>query len=118
MREGLLTLFGTCLVMLVTVLPASEARADAIDGHWCYVDGKRMSIDGPTIVTPHGTKMQGNYDRHGFNYIIPRSEPLPGSYVHMNLIDDDTLYVKVSPDKSRVAGVPTQVWRRCKAPIS
>ena len=41
------------------VASAGFARADVIDGHWCYPDGKRISIQGPAIVTPAGSHHPG-----------------------------------------------------------
>src|SRR5690348_7437744 len=42
---------------------ACPALADAIDGHWCFPDGKRMFIQGPAITTPDGSRIQGEYGR-------------------------------------------------------
>ena len=58
---GLLT--GTMLVVF-----GGPVLADAIDGDWCHVDGRRLSIAGPDIVTPGGMRTKGDYDRHHFNY--------------------------------------------------
>mgnify|MGYP003348677701 CR=1 FL=1 len=49
----------------------SPARADAIDGDWCSDDGKRLTINGPDIVTPAGQQLKGDYDRHHFSYVEP-----------------------------------------------
>ena len=57
---------------------ATPAFADAIDGEWCSEDGRHLSIQSPAIVTPGGTKMQGAYTRHSFNYTMPADEPDPG----------------------------------------
>ncbi len=43
---------------------AAPAWADVIDGHWCFTDGERISIQGPAIVTPAGSQIQGDYSRH------------------------------------------------------
>ncbi|MDH3234010.1 MAG: hypothetical protein OEQ29_10835 [Alphaproteobacteria bacterium] len=86
---------------------AAPAAADAIDGNWCAADGRSMSISGPQIDTPGGTRMRGDYDRHGFRYIVPATEKPAGSKVDMSLVDDDTLHVKVGTG-------PTKTWRRCK----
>ena len=50
MRAGTAATLFAIAAMLV-LLPAPPARADRIDGNWCYND-RHMSIDGPTIVTP------------------------------------------------------------------
>ena len=60
----------------------TPASADAIDGQWCSPAGKNMKIDGPSITTPGGTKMQGDYDRHSFAYVIPPKEPGAGTKVY------------------------------------
>ncbi|HUT48652.1 MAG TPA: hypothetical protein VM325_04890 [Alphaproteobacteria bacterium] len=86
---------------------AGPAAADAIDGNWCAADGRSMSISGPQIVTPGGTRMKGEYDRHGFRYVVPVAEKPAGAQVDMSLVDDDTMQVKVGTG-------PTKIWRRCK----
>ena len=66
-----------------------------------------MSINGPEIVTPGGTQMKGDYDRHGFRYVVPKREQPAGAEVDMVLINDDTLHVTVGKGA-------TKTWRRCK----
>src|SRR5262245_46146015 len=56
LRSGALGL----VVLAGALLLAEAACADAIDGQWCYPDGRRFSIRGPEIVTPAGTRMRGN----------------------------------------------------------
>ena len=107
MRAGTAATLFAIAAMLV-LLPAPPARADRIDGNWCYND-RHMSIDGPTIVTPGGTKMTGLYDRHGFRYTIPDGEPDAGAQVDMIQFDDLTIQVVTSGgDGSR-----TEIWNRC-----
>ena len=93
----------------------TPARADAIDGNWCHTENGRLSINGARIVTPGGTNMRGNYDRHAFTYIVPPAEPGAGSTVSMILVNDETLHLThpIQP-----AGSPPQIWRRCPADIS
>ena len=43
----------------------AAAHADAVDGHWCYKDGRRLHIDGPNIMIPSGKRITGDYHRHG-----------------------------------------------------
>ena len=93
-------------LLIGSFLPA-PALADAIDGNWCSMDGRSMSIAGPQIVTPGGTKMKGDYDRHGFRYVVPAKENPAGVKVDMSLVDDDTLQVTVGKG-------PMKTWRRCK----
>jgi hypothetical protein len=50
-----------------------SARADAIDGQWC-LGSSHFEIKGPNIRTPGGNQIAGNYDRHGFTYVVPANE--------------------------------------------
>ncbi len=92
-------------------MPA-EGRADAIDGQWCTVDGKRIDINGPRIRTPGGTQMQGDYDRHGFRYVVPATEPGSGGTVNMRLVNDNVMHL-TPPGSTTI-----QQWNRCGPPIS
>ena len=95
------------LIYLVT-----PARADAIDGNWCHPDGRRLSIRGPEIITSNGTKLSGDYDRHGFSYVIPSPEPAAGQTHAMQLLNENTV-------RARVGGNgPAEVWNRCGPSIS
>lgn len=105
-RHQVRTVVGTVVVLLAT-LQAGPAWADAIDGNWCSREGKSMSISGPQIVTPGGTRMKGDYDRHGFRYVVPAAERPAGAKVDMSLVDEETLHV-------RVGAGPVKTWRRCK----
>src|SRR5262245_16090896 len=67
MRGMLVAAGGLCRL-------AAEARADAIDGEWC-LGPAHFAIDGPNILTPGGNRIQGNYSRHGFLYVVPANEP-------------------------------------------
>lgn len=106
----LVTTASFVMVLLVSVGPA---RADAIDGNWCYSDGRSMSIDGPQIVTPGGKRMTGNYNRHAFTYVAPKGEPGAGSMINMILIDEDTLNLTVGGSSAEPRKGKVQVWRRC-----
>jgi len=58
---------------LLLVLLSSTALADAIDGNWCNeINGRRLSINGPEIVTPGGNRITGNYGRHDFSILFRR----------------------------------------------
>jgi hypothetical protein len=100
--------------VLLLPLAAAPARADAIDGHWCRA-AKHFSIAGPEIVTPAGTRMQGDYDRHGFRYVVPPNEPGAGVKIEMVLLGDDEL--QLSRGASGGGNAP-ETWRRCAAPTS
>jgi hypothetical protein len=94
------------LTLLAVSLPASPVWADAIDGHWCFADGRTFSIDGSRIVTPAGTRTTGDYDRHAFSYTVPAGEAGSGSAISMDLVDDDTIHLQAGPGA-------VQTWRRC-----
>ncbi|MBZ6076054.1 hypothetical protein [Microvirga puerhi] len=94
---GLMTLFGL-----------QPAFADAIDGNWCSDDGRHLSIAGPTIVTPGGTRMQGAYTRHSFLYTAPANEPDGGQEVAMRLISEIAVQIRFGG-----ADRPSQTWHRC-----
>ncbi len=101
------------VLMSAICLTAANASADAIDGHWCAADGRYLSIQGPQIVTPGGAKMDGNYSRHGFSYVVPAREPSAGDTVSMTLVNDQTVHLSLGA----TGGTP-QIWRRCAPPVS
>lgn len=91
---------------------ARPARADAIDGDWCQLDGKHMTIRGPAIVTPGGQQTSGNYTRHFFSYVIPAGETGAGAAVEIQLLSETLAH-------ERRAGDPAvHEWQRCKPGIS
>lgn len=98
------------LAAAAIAIVARPAAADAIDGHWCTEGGMRLSIAGPSIVTPGGARMQGDYDRHGFAYVAPAGEPGGGGRVTMRLMGEHAM---------RVDGPGLEPnWRRCGPPTS
>jgi hypothetical protein len=99
---------------LLCLLAPGMALADAIDGDWCSPDNKlRLSIQGPTIVTPGGHRIQGDYDRHAFSYVVPAQEPGAGKKAEMILMGEYAMQFKAGPV------VPAdQVWKRCSKETS
>ena len=97
------------LALMFCVVPA---HADAIDGQWCDKQGRTLEIDGAKIVTPGGTHMTGDYDRHAFRYVAPAGETEAGQTVEMVLLGDDDLDRTTGP----AAGPRSQPerWRRCR----
>jgi hypothetical protein len=91
--------------------PASPAWADAIDGDWCFDDGRHLSIEGPRIVTPLGSHTQGSYARHSFSYVVPAPEPAAGQTVRMRLLNEDSVDVSLG-------GGAIETWHRCAPNIS
>lgn len=106
--------FIAALATVLPVLSSPPAHADAIDGNWCNPEGGNLEIQGPRIITPGGNQIAGDYDRHGFRYVIPADEPRAGANVDMVLVDDDTLHRVEAPG----ANAPIEVWRRCSAATS
>ncbi len=101
---------------LALLAPAERAWADAIDGNWCFADGRRLSIQGSDLVTPGGKRMTGDYDRHAFAYVAPDGEKSAGSKVFMVLVDDDTMQLVIGAAPS--ASGAGETWRRCSGHIS
>lgn len=100
----------------VVLLPTTPARADAIDGDWCSRDGRSLSIRGPEITKPGGTRMQADYDRHHFHYVVPAAEPGAGQHVFMTLRGEYLVHLRIGAD-APAAAAPIQEWRRC-APVT
>ena len=88
------------------------AHADAIDGEWCR-EGRNFKIEGPKIRTYGGTEMTGDYDRHGFRYTAPASDPDAGAQVSMVLQGDEVLFLTRSPPGATSSPVPER-WNRCR----
>ena len=88
---------------------ASPALADRIDGKWCSPDGKHVEIQGRTITTPAGAKMEGQYGRHSFQYVVPAAEPESGSTMYMVLLNEETMEVRAGNPVAKAI-----VWKRCQ----
>ena len=101
----------TFLVAALALGPAPRAWADAIDGDWCFEDGRHLSIEGPRIVTPLGSHTQGNYARHSFSYVVPAPEPAAGQTVRMLLLNENSVDLSLG-------GGATETWHRCAPNIS
>lgn len=99
-------ILGTAVISGTLAIPA---RADAIDGTWCAVDGRIMEIHGPAITTPGGIETIGSYSRHAFSYEIPAGEAGAGATVSMSLMSEDIVHLTVG-DRP---GEP-EVWQRCE----
>jgi hypothetical protein len=103
------------LAALGILLFCAPGRADAIDGDWCHTpDNRHFSIRGPDIVTPGGRHMQGDYSRHYFTYTVPASEPHAGATVYMQLLDENTVHLRVG---DATGGAP-ETWIRCSPSTS
>lgn len=111
MRLGVLYLLGVFCV----VLAPRSAHADAIDGEWCFDDGRNFAIEGPKIRTPGGKAIVGEYDRHAYRYTVPQGEAGTGKAVSMLLLSEDTLELSVSGTASEAK---PEVWHRCNLKVS
>ena len=107
---------GLSLMALAIMAPAENAWADAIDGNWCFADGRRLIIEGSDLTTPGGKRMTGDYDRHAFAYVAPAGEKSAGSKVFMVLIDDDIMMLRIGTKPMSTGEGET--WRRCSAQVS
>lgn len=113
MRHQLLVkLMAFAIASSGVVLASAPALADAIDGDWCF-GGHHMEIDGASIVTPGRNKVQGQYYRYRFVYVVPANEPGAGGEITMVMIRGQEIVHLRRPGQT---GEP-EVWRRCK-PIS
>ncbi len=101
----------TALAALALMCAAAPARADAIDGHWCAPDGRRIQIDGASAAIPGGRRVQGDYDRHHFAYVVPAPEAGAGQTVAMALMGETAVRVQFGD-------AAPQIWNRCAPPLS
>lgn len=92
------------LAGLVASVPV--AHADSIDGAWCKAQGQRMVIQGQNILTPAGSRAQGDYGRHSFNYIVPAGDPGAGTAIRMVLMGEEHVQVQEG-------GALPMIWNRC-----
>lgn len=105
---------GIGVVGVALLALAAPARADSIDGDWCFCDGRHVAIQGPSIVTVSGKTVGGDYSRHAFRYTIPAGETDAGQVAFMALMNEETVQVRIGTDATAVI----QTWRRCKPGIS
>ncbi len=105
--RGAIIITGIALAALST-----GARADVIDGAWCREPDGRLTIDGPTIVTPAGITTRGTYSRHYFSYVVPNGESGAGTTIEMRLLNEETMQMRAGP-----AG-PIETWLRCSPAVS
>lgn len=99
-----------CVAVLATTTPVF---ADQIDGTWCSLSGKSMTINGSEVTTPAGNTLTGQYTRHAFAYEIPEGEPEAGGRVWANQLNDHNISVTVTKTAERKDGV-TENWTRCE----
>ena len=102
------TIAGPVVVALGISTAPMYALADTIDGEWC-LGTSHFAINGPSILTPGGNHIQGNYSRHGFVYVVPTNEPGAGVEVNMVLLNEE--FVRLT--RGERSNAP-EIWRRCK----
>jgi len=108
-RQRIERLAGAALIAAGALcLVPRGAHADVIDGEWC-LGASHFAIDGPNILTPGGNRIQGNYSRHGFLYVVPANEPGAGGEISMLLLNEETVQLT---RKGEASG--PEIWRRCK----
>ena len=88
--------------------------ATCIDGEWCR-EGRHFVIEGPNIITYGGSRMTGDYNRHGFRYTVPASEPEAGVEIVMALQSETTLTLFRQPKGGATNPPQTgEIWNRCR----
>jgi hypothetical protein len=101
------------LLAIFSLFLGPAAHADAVDGDWCFKDGRSLSIDGPNMVTPGGRAHVGEYDRHAFCYTIPQGEPGAGTHVLMVQWSEAEARVWRGSEKPVLREGEPEIWRRC-----
>lgn len=101
------------LLGFIVLRSPDAARADAVDGDWCYKDGRSLSIDGPKMITPGGQAHTGDYDRHAFRYTVPDGEAGAGTHVLMVQWSEEEIRVWRSSRKPVQREGEPEIWRRC-----
>lgn len=105
-------------LLFLTLFHSVSAHADAVDGDWCYTDGRGFTIDGPRIRTPGGQQVEGDYDRHSFRYTIPEGEKDAGTHVLMVQWSEQELRIWYAAEAPvRREGEP-EIWGRCRRQMS
>ena len=112
MRNSARATIMATMMMGSAILLAAPARADAIDGDWCF-GASHLLIEGSSIITPARNKIQGEYNRYRFSYVVPANEAGAGIEIRMVMIRGQEI---VHLTRAGQSGEP-EVWRRCK-PIS
>lgn len=72
-----------------------------------------MSIEGSDIVTPGGKSMQGDYERHGFAYVVPDGEPHVGARISMAMQSEDIVRILIPGQGPGPNPATIEIWQRC-----
>lgn len=98
-------------LVAASLLLATPALADSIDGDWCAPEGgKSLTIDGPTIRTPGGKTLKGDYRRYSFTYTAPEGDWQAGQTIEMQFLRRVGVRVR--------AGGTESVWIPCPPGVS
>lgn len=92
------------------------ALADQIDGNWCSPTGKTLSVDGPQVVTPGGSSVTANYDRHHVDFIIPKGEARAGERFVADQLGDEEIKVTIAGSAGAKIAKP-EIWTPCKPTV-
>ncbi|MEM7170879.1 MAG: hypothetical protein AAF530_11965 [Pseudomonadota bacterium] len=88
------------------------AQAPLVDGSWCAADGRRITVEGLTVLTPEGQRTQGEYGDRAFRFQAPPGEWPAGAIIWMELKSSDSVRVSVESD-SQQGPPPHDRWIRC-----
>ena len=94
----------------------SPAWSDTIDGVWYSKDGKKLQIDGRTIVLPGGEVATGAHDRHHFIYEFTKAQPDGTTALDMVLVSKNIIHMRfmegaIERDPGRI-----EIWKKCDLP--
>lgn len=101
-------------LVLALIASATPALADRIDGTWCLPNSRdRMTIDGPSVITPAGNEVTARYTRHAIEYDVPDGERPHQGRIHAEQLDENRI------DVSRIRKVQKEppahdIWLRCE----
>lgn len=103
------------VLILITILTITlftkPSTADSIDGRWCH-KSSQVTIEGPTIITPSGKKVTGEFDRHEFNYKIPAGDQHAGEDGKFEVQHDTLAHF------TRSGSSQFEEWEPCPSPTS
>lgn len=98
-------------LVAASLLLATPALADSIDGDWCAPEGgKSLTIDGPRLRTPGGRTITGDYRRYSFSYVAPEGDWQAGQTIEMQFLRRVGVRVR--------AGGAESVWIPCPPGVS
>ncbi|MEP1209136.1 MAG: hypothetical protein ABJM29_20635 [Rhizobiaceae bacterium] len=95
------------LAISVLFVCAGPVWADALDGDWCNPTDGKLTIDGPTIITPAGQSVKGNYGRHRFTYTAPAGDWQAGQDIVIQQYNEQLMELKIGDQQGRK-------WRPCQ----